>query len=319
MRKTILYVALFVILSLSAGCQTKKTFDCGLFTLEYPKEFNTVPIQNSPHMVFKAVSNNYYLTASYWDYGLDENISIWDDHLYEQYKQMPIPDGAIVEISRETIKIKDNQLRCLKIKTNERQQWYDGVVGLVYYLLIHDGYLFTFAVGSNVDTYSVGSTTPYPDKLMCGLKFKTISKIDASVSFEKTYSGTRSVSNGSKTNSMNNMNKQIHDELELSAREYNRELPEDIGYGMTMTRCALEGYSMVYTIKWEGLCPSDFSAENIKELKEVMLEGLREEMNNTISRYMLNKMSDNGYNFIYRLFNENGEKLCTIRISPSEI
>ena len=108
MRKTLLFVALFAILSLTVGCQAKKTFDCGLFTLEYPNEFKTVPIQNSPHMVFKAVSDNYYLTASYWDYGLDDSVSIWDDQVYEQYKQMPVPDGAIVEITRETIKIIKN-------------------------------------------------------------------------------------------------------------------------------------------------------------------------------------------------------------------
>ena len=318
MRKTLLFVALFAIIFLTVGCQANKTFDCGLFTLEYPNEFNPVPIQNSPHMVFKAVSDNYYLTASYWDYGLDDSVNIWDNQVYEQYKQMPVPDGAIVEITRETIKIKNEQVRCLMVKTIERPQWFDGEVGLVYYLLIHDGYLFTFAVGSNANTYSVGSATPFPDKLMGGLKFKITSKKDASVSYERSISGVKTV-DCSKTNSTEKKNKQIHDELEKSVRDYNRELPEDIGYGMTMTRCALEGHSMVYTIRWEGLSPSDFSAEDIKELKKNMIEGLHEEMNNTISRYMLISMSDNGYDFIYRLINEKGEILCSIRISPCEI
>lgn len=217
-------------------------------------------------MVFKAISDNYYLTASYWDYGFDDNVNIWDDQVYEQYKQMPVPDGYIVEVTRETIRIKDDQVRCLKIKANESPQWYDGDVGMVYYLLIRNGYLFTFAVGSNVDTYYVGSATPYPDQIMEGLRFKSSSKKEASISFDNNNSRTKKVDNGG--NSANDLSQKIHNELEKSARDYNCELPENIGYGMTMTSCVLEGHSMVYTIKWVGLSPSDFSTEDIIELKK---------------------------------------------------
>ena len=121
-------------------------------------------------------------------------------------------------------------------------------------------------------------------------------------------------------NEMDNpVTKKIHKEMLDAAQSYNEELPEDIGNGMTMLRCAIEDYSMVYTTQWKGLSPSDFTDDDVSEIKKSTIDGLKEEQKSALMKAMLNNMKDYGYDFIYRYVNENGEELCSINISPFEI
>lgn len=113
-------------------------------------------------------------------------------------------------------------------------------------------------------------------------------------------------------------NDQVRQEMEDAAMEYDKELPENIGYGMTMVKCSVEGKSMVYTIQWEGMSPSDFTSDAISELKLSYLEGIKEEGIDPMIKALTNRMSKYGYDFIYRFVNEKGEELCSINISPSE-
>ena len=54
MNKALL-ILLFSTLTLSGYCGAKKTFDCGLFSFEYPSYYSNNPIQESPHMVLKSL------------------------------------------------------------------------------------------------------------------------------------------------------------------------------------------------------------------------------------------------------------------------
>ena len=113
-------------------------------------------------------------------------------------------------------------------------------------------------------------------------------------------------------------NDKIQQEMEDAAKEYDKELPEEIGYGMTMLKCSVEGKSMVYTIQWEGMSPSDFTSDAISELKYSFVEGIKEDGIDPMMKALTNRMSKYGYDFIYRFVNENGEQLCSINISPSD-
>ena len=116
----------------------------------------------------------------------------------------------------------------------------------------------------------------------------------------------------------NPVTKKVREDMIDAAQSYNKDLPEEIGNGLTMVKCELESYSMVYTIQWKGLSPSDFTDNDVSELRESTIEGLKEE-NSALMKAMLNNMKDYGYDFIYRYVNEKGEELCSINISPYDL
>lgn len=291
--------------SLSMG-----VFDCGLFSFEYPKSFKTTPIQNAPHMVLKLESEDYFMSASYWDYGISDDVSIWDDELYEHYRQMPIEDGEIVDISKESIKTKGGLRHCLRIMSNGHKIINSSIVQvkMLSYLMIQNGYLFNFTFESEGE-YIKGSSTTYPDNIMCGLYLKT----NKEESYPEAFNNKESIQNST-------IHQNVHSEIVSIVQRNNEDLPEYLGFGMTMMRCVLENRSIVYVIQWKGMNPSDFTSEDIAELKDALVEGLMEEkQESAVSKAMLNTMKKNDYNFVYRYINESGQRLCSISISPSEI
>ena len=298
--------------------ETDVIYDCGLFSFTYPSTFKTIPIQNAPHMILKLESDDYIFSVSYWDYGISSDVSIWNDTIFERYQQMPIENGYLVDIDKVGVQTKDGFIKSLKLKSNIHQYLSDTISNLkvLSYIMIHEGYLFVFSFESEgqfptpiPDAYP----TTYPDMIMKGLKLKTNEDVG-------NKDGT--IDNNSynkKSESTPTFNQEVHDEIKNMAQEYNKELPEELGLGMTMIRCALEKNAMVYTIRWTGMSPSDFSVEDVAEMKEAMIEGLIEEKSSPIMKALLNTMDIYEYYFIYKIENEKGERLCSIKITPSEI
>ena len=293
-----------------------EVFDCGLFSFEYPRTFKTSPIQNAPHMVLKLESEDCFMSASYWDYKIDKNVSVWDDEIYEHYRQMPIDDGEIVDISKESIKTKSGLRHCLRIMSNGHKYINGSIVQakMLSYLMIQDGYLFNFAFWSEGE-YFKGSSTAYPDNIMCGLYLKTNEEKSYAQAFENNVKSDNKESIQNSTIDQN-----VHNEIVSIVQSNNEDLPEYLGFGMTMMSCVLENRSIVYVIQWKGMNPSDFTSEDIAELKDALVEGLMEEIQESaVSKAMLNTMKKYSYNFVYRYVNESGQRLCSISISPSEI
>ena len=156
-----------------------QNFDCGLFSLEYPSSFHSIPIQNSPHMVLKLENDSCIFSASYWEAQIPRHISAWDDGLIEEYKDFFANDGILAEMTKETIQTMGGPRRCLKIKTNmtEGTQGMSLDLKMVSYLVIDKGYLYLFAFISP-GKYIKGSETNYPDKIMMGLNFKSPDILD---------------------------------------------------------------------------------------------------------------------------------------------
>lgn len=126
--------------------------------------------------------------------------------------------------------------------------------------------------------------------------------------------GSESFSGSSKPSSTSS----IQREMEEMVNECNKDLPEDTGFGTTMTSCILEGQSVVYFIEWKGMKSSDFTPDDIALLKSSFIEGLQEETN-PILKAVISHMSEYGYKFVYRFIDENGDLLCDISISPDEL
>jgi hypothetical protein len=107
----------------------------------------------------------------------------------------------------------------------------------------------------------------------------------------------------------------VRKEMEEAAEDYNEGLPEDIGFGLTMTKCELEGKNMVYTIEWAGMEPDEFTDDEIKDIKSSITESLQEEDSPAVKQ-MRKQMKEYGYKIAYRFVNENGDKLFEFALSP---
>lgn len=153
--------------------QTTKTFDCGSFSLEYPDSFETTPIQNAPHAVLKLVSDYCFWAASYREIENKDGIDIWDDEIINLYGQSPVDDNKIIDVMKETISTKGGTVRCLKILSNtyKIEQGMDIYLKVATYIMIRDGFLFTFAFTSP-GKYVKGDKAASNDILMEGLMFK---------------------------------------------------------------------------------------------------------------------------------------------------
>lgn len=145
----------------------KKTFHCEVFSFEYPTQFKETTIQNAPHMVLKIESNDYIISASYWDYGLESTVNVWDDNTVQQYRQMD--NENLVDISKGTIQTMDGVVKCLKLKFNiPINSEYDESLKTLSYLIINNGYLIEFSFFS-LGKYTKNSPTDYSDEIMRGL------------------------------------------------------------------------------------------------------------------------------------------------------
>jgi hypothetical protein len=137
--------------------QTTKTFDC----------------ENAPHAVLKLVSDYCFWAASYREIENKDGIDIWDDEIINLYGQSPVDDNKIIDVMKETISTKGGTVRCLKILSNtyKIEQGMDIYLKVATYIMIRDGFLFTFAFTSP-GKYVKGDKAASNDILMEGLMFK---------------------------------------------------------------------------------------------------------------------------------------------------
>ena len=252
--------------------QTSKTFDCGLFSFDYPSSFKPIPIQNAPHMVLKLESDSYIFTASYWDKGFDGNVSIWDDEIYDFYKQNPIGEGTLVHITKETVQTKGGAMcRCLKLKTNiyRYAQGFDIYMKITTYLMIHNEYLFVFTFTSQ-GKYTKDSKTVYPDKIMKGLKFKT------------------------SQNKFSNFD----DYLLSVVKTLNSQCPVQVDECTTHLQVLLSGKTLMLKTLIDDACGG---LVDYNEFKRNMCRNFSV----ALEKSFVQNLKKNGYSFVYMIYDEN--------------
>lgn len=133
--------------------------------------------------------------------------------------------------------------------------------------------------------------------------------------YGQDYNSNKSTSTNSSDELEDSKEEKVRKEMEEAAEDYNKELPEDIGFGLTMKKCEIEGKNMVYTIEWDGVEPDEFTDDEINDIKTSMAESLQEEDSPAL-KLMKNQMKEYGYKIAYRFVNENGEKLFEFALSP---
>lgn len=164
-------------------------------------------------------------------------------------------------------------------------------------------FILLFAFFSFFIIHSVYTHTKYKNEIL-------IRKYINSVNYEKNL--TQSSSDNS-----NNIKKEeeLRNDIEYYCNEYNKNLPENLGLGMTMKRCELIGYYIEFTIEWKGVKASDFDDESKSEIKSSMKEGLYEET----SESFLKRLKDNYYNLRYNIINEKGQEVFEVCFLYDEI
>lgn len=175
MKRTIVTIFLLCVVC-CLHAQNTKTFDCELFSLEYPDSYTAAPIQNAPHMVLKLERGNAFFSASYWDKEFEPGTDIWDDEFVEMYENMPVQNGEMLSVTRETLYTKGGNVKCIKAMTNVHKKFNGQTINLklLSYAVIKDEYLLVFTFCDN-GQYKYGEKTPQSDNLMKGLKFKDAS------------------------------------------------------------------------------------------------------------------------------------------------
>lgn len=147
----------------------QKKYSSSIFDFAYPAGFSTQPIESASHMVVKLASKEYMLSISYWDYGFGEEVSAWDDAIFEYYKGLKKDGCQMVETVKSTIVTNGGAVKCIKQKTNESGNG-QNVKGLTY-MILHKGRLFIICCFS-YGTYKASTPTPTEDALLKGLYLK---------------------------------------------------------------------------------------------------------------------------------------------------
>lgn len=264
--------------------QSSKTFDCGLFSFEYPSCFKPITIQSAKHMVLKLESEDYILSASYWERDIDDDVSIWDDGIIEEYENFSPDNSQIVGIEKINLFIKNGDCQCLKIKSNIIQN--NVSIRLVNYIMINNGYLFVFGFVSS-GKYTINSITKETDSFMSGLKFKSPAK--KKISFEE-------------------LQEKILDDI----KTLNAQCPIHPDECTTFTQILLSGKTIIIKTIIEDSYEKQIDYNLFKkQMCENYTVSLPKEFIQLIEEY--------GFRLEYHIYNENNILKKTISITGNEI
>ena len=265
--------------------QGNKTFEDELFTFNYPATFKPDQIKNSPGMKLKLISESYGLSVSYVDTGWDESVSVWDDRISERLYNNYSGNHQIVSTSKETIKIKGGERRCLKLMTNS-QKFKQGVtynLRHLSYMMLYKGKLFIVGFISN-GKYTKTSSTAYPEKILKGFQFNGREKQE--VDFDKY---------------LLNLTKQL-----------NSQCPMRIDQCTTHMNVVLAGKTLMIKTMIDDSCEN---LVDYDEFKKKMCENFSVALEKPFVQYL----DRNGYTMTYMIYNEYDRLKKKITISGREI
>ena len=258
-------------------------------------------------MVLKITSNDSYFSASYWNYDIDDNISIWDDNIYESYKKqymnMPSDKNAVlVDISKVIVETKSEKIRCLKTLFNCKMDFSGQLVQCkcIHYITIFQGNLFVFGYASE-GKYKKGDSTHEADKLLRGLKFKDMPRNTS----QKTVSSKASVSN-------TNDKEHFENRLLETAKKLNAQCPIRTDECSTVTQVLLSGDLIMYKVIIDDDCVDYI---DIDEFKNVVCYNESKAVGKTFAELMVK------YSCLlkYALFDTSNKLIDIVTISGYDI
>lgn len=261
--------------------QTYKSFDCDLFSLEYPSSYIPSPINNAQHMVLKLSSNEYYFSASYWAKGYNSSISIWDKEFENNCKSLLNDNEEIVSIDKCLIRTKNGNHKCLKVKCNIKG--HNVPIRLLNYFMINDGFLFIFAFTS-VGTYSRTTETLIPDKMFNKLSFKS-AKINNDI---------------------------LQQEVLSMVKTLQKQLPIQVDDCTTFQQTILSGKTIIVKTLVGDDCNDKVNFDGFKYT-------LCYNYSKALKKQFVLYLKDQGYSTIYNIYNEYNKLKKVIQVTADDI
>ena len=169
---------------LQCACSQEKVFENSIIKFSYPAEYTEVKPQNAPHMILNIESNNSIFTISKWEYDIDESIDVWNDNIYNRYRN-GLPGTNCVLSEKVILQTKYENLRAIKIYTNLEDN--GNKVGSITYLFIKSGNLFVITYNQPMVLTSQ-SSSKVAEKFLYPLLIKNnakTSKKEPSMSIEE--------------------------------------------------------------------------------------------------------------------------------------
>lgn len=284
--RRVFFITIILISVLAINAQTTKTFDCGLLSFEYPSNFKNIPIQQAPHMILKLESQDYFFSISCWEKGYGDDVTAWNDEVYEMYKQFSVENGILISISKESLPTKGGNVKCLKVlyNINKNVQGHELKMKNASYIVINNGYLYVFNFASDGE-YHKNSNTTYTDNLLKGLKLKT--SAPKGLDYDEDY-------------------------LMVVVNSLNAQCPFDVDECTIIDRVMLSGTTVILkTIIFDACDPYiDYD-----EFKSRMCTNFSLALDKAFIEY-LQKME---HNIIYLVYNENNEYKTRVTITPQDV
>jgi len=152
MSKTAITIIMAIFIAGAVNAQTKTfTSDKGKFRFSYPSNYEQQKINNAPHMLVKLLSNELLITVSFWEYDFDNDVTIWDTDIYNNYlevdKRSSYSKNDIL-CKKQNLNLTNKSVKVLKtimlLKAMQSQEKSKEMKSLTYRML-HRGNYIQFA------------------------------------------------------------------------------------------------------------------------------------------------------------------------------
>lgn len=281
-----IYRLLLCLTLLLVSCgSANMNYDNDVLSFSYPVTYKSVSIQDASHMLLKLESERKIFSISCWDYGYDEDVSIWDDFFYKRYNAMQAEDRRIVDVSRGEVNINNGSIRCLRAIT-EHKEIVNGQVAQVktlQVLLIYEGRLFICQLTDDI-AVSDEELVKESDNLLAGLKLKSFqpSQLD------------------------------IKKELKKMVDELNAQCPINWDECSSLKRIVFVDKTVVYYAEVLDEC---MELLDVNEFKQRLAQNLSVSLKKTF----VECMSQNGFACMYLIYNEYGELKYKIDVTGNDV
>lgn len=281
-----IYRLLLCLTLLLVSCgSANMNYDNDVLSFTYPVTYKSVSIQDAPHMLLKLESERKNFSISCWDYGYDEDVSIWDDFFYKRYKAMQTEDRRIVDVSKGEVNIKNGSIRCLRAIT-EHKEIVNGQVAQVktlQVLLIYEGRLFICQLTNEIDV-SDNKLIKESDDLMVKLELKSCLPSQ----------------------------QELNDYLKKIVDELNTQCPIKWDECSSLKRAIFIDTTVTFYVEVDGRCEKLL---DVAEFKRRLAQNLSLALEKSFVKYM----DQNNYTFAYLVYNKNGELIHKISVTSGDV
>lgn len=166
--KNLLFCILLIIISFTKA-EAQGHYENDFISFEYSSEYEKTDITFAKHMLLKIENNKSCFSISEWKYGIDSTVDIWNDDVYERYKNFPVGNGKLVTVEKRLVDTKGGKEKSILMLSNVIENGMN--LKNATCLFIHRGNLYVI---SHISQGKYLSFSPCKDffGLLKGLTFK---------------------------------------------------------------------------------------------------------------------------------------------------